>query len=311
MHKKYLIIAVLLLMLAPMIHAQESLTIPVACGDIVEGEFTLDEQPQLYAIELSSGDGVDISAIALDSSTLSMTMALYAPNDVVLWTVGERNGGIRAPMTNPRLITDNTTSAGTHTIVVYNSGLLPTGSLGSSYSFNDAWQGGIGAYTLEISCVLRDGTVIEPSEILESVASDETTTDTSADVASSSDTGQATYRFSGLAPIDLIAEPEDTLTLGAEQNISLGDATRLFIYDASADETRTFTMSRIAGDISMGLVVTNADTDEMIFLGGMPSSDNLSVEITFLSNGIYRFGVFRLDTTEKQNTSGLVQLILE
>ncbi|MGB1286620.1 MAG: hypothetical protein ACPG7F_08815, partial [Aggregatilineales bacterium] len=64
-------------------------------------------------------------------------------------------------------------------------------------------------------------------------------------------------------------------------------------------------------DISIGVTVINKDSNEILFLGGMPSSNNLSVELTFPSAGTYAIGLFRLDTAERMDTAGAVQITLE
>ena len=92
---------------------------------------------------------------------------------------------------------------------------------------------------------------------------------------------------------------------------SLGSDVELYTYVAIADETRTLTISRASGDISIGVTVINSATNEVIFLGGMPSSNNLSVELTFPADGTYAIGLFRLDTAERVETSGAVQVTLE
>jgi len=110
---------------------------------------------------------------------------------------------------------------------------------------------------------------------------------------------------------DFSAGIEIPLTVGQPQTAPVANDVALYTYDASANEVATLNISRASGDISIGVTVINKDTNEIIFLGGMPSSNNLSVELTFTADGTYAIGLFRLDTAERSGTSGAVQLVIE
>ena len=78
-----------------------------------------------------------------------------------------------------------------------------------------------------------------------------------------------------------------------------------------ANSTATLNLSRVSGDISVGVTVIKRDNNEILFVGGLPSSNNLAVELTFPSDGTYVIGLFRMNTTEKADTSGAVQISIE
>jgi hypothetical protein len=110
--------------------------------------------------------------------------------------------------------------------------------------------------------------------------------------------------------------PEDGIELsfvqGQAQTIPVGNDIVLGMYAvANTDQSATLSISRISGDISLGVTVVNRDTGEIIFLSGMPSSNHLSVELTFPTGGNYAIGLFRLDTAERNGTSGTVQILIE
>jgi len=119
------------------------------------------------------------------------------------------------------------------------------------------------------------------------------------------------FGFPGVAPRDFSTGIELPLTLAQPQTAPVGGDVALYTYTAAANETRTLKISRVSGDISIGVSVINKDTNEIVFFGGMPSSNTLSVELTFPSDGTYAIGLFRVDTTQKIGTSGAVQITLE
>lgn len=119
------------------------------------------------------------------------------------------------------------------------------------------------------------------------------------------------FGFPGVSPVDFSAGIEIPLTVGAMQTVPLASDVALYTYAATAGETRTLTLSRASGDLSIGVAVINRDTNEIVFLGGLPSSNNLSVELTFPSDGTYAVGLFRFDTAERTGTSGAVGVLLE
>lgn len=90
-----------------------------------------------------------------------------------------------------------------------------------------------------------------------------------------------------------------------------GDLVALYTYNASAGSTANLSLSRTSGDISIGVTVLHKDSNQIIFMGGMPFSDKLSVELTFPVDGTYVIGLFQLSTAEANETSGAVQILIE
>lgn len=119
------------------------------------------------------------------------------------------------------------------------------------------------------------------------------------------------YGFPVVGPIDFSAGIEIPLSLGDSQTAGIGADVELFIYTATAGETVALSVSRVSGDISIGVAVINRDTNEIVFLGGMPHTNSLTAEITFPADGTYAIGLFRLDTATLTGTSGAVQILLE
>lgn len=279
---------------------------PTECGAVIEDEFTQDNQPKLYTIQLSAGDRLQTSVVPLGSTLLTST-ALYAPNDAVIWVGGDPGNNWSVPVSNPVMNTDVLSANGTYTIVVYNNWLSLRGDLGDGYG--GGGRGGIGVYTLFIGCILRDGTVIEPGDTLpdDSGDSNDPDGDTAAPIAQPA----PDFGFPGVASRDFSDGIEIPLTLGQPQVAPIASDVALYTYAATAEETRTLSVSRASGTISIGVAVIHSETNALVFLGGMPSSNNLTVELTFPTDGTYAIGLFRLDTAELTGTSGAVQIVLE
>ena len=119
------------------------------------------------------------------------------------------------------------------------------------------------------------------------------------------------FGFPGIAPVDFSAGIELPLARSQPQTVPVASDVALYTYAASAGEVATLSLSRVSGDISIGVTVISQDTNEIVFLGGLPSSNTLSVELTFPADGTYAIGLFRLDTAERSGTSGAVQVLLE
>jgi hypothetical protein len=250
--------------------------IEVECGDVIEGEFVESNTDIIYLIDLNAGDSVTVETNRVGDYLWS-TMFLSGPS-------GNRieSGGTNI---NPRIQSRALSSNGTYEIL-YSS--IPSDALG------------IGLFTLSISCTLRDGTVIAAGG-----------TAPANSVENSEEIMFSGFGFPGLPPRDFSDGIEIPLAAGQPQTVPIGGDVALYTYDATATETATLTASRVSGDISLGVTVINRDTNEIIFVGGMPSSDNLSVDLTFPSDGTYVIGLFQLDTDERSGTSGAVQVRIE
>lgn len=289
---RYIVISMVFLLLTVMPTLAQTAA-PVACGNIIEGEFLQDAQRQDYAIDLSGGDSIRVSIIPL-GPTLETTIQFRGPTGQEV----DRSHVARAVDLMPSIEPPVLAASGTYTIMVGNSQIESDGDLSTQ-----PWDlGGVGIYTLYIGCTLRDGTVIEPGDVVEVPA-----TETAPVVPTC--TGSC---FVGLPLVDLSDGIEIPIQLSQPQTATIGgDLVVLYTYDATADSTATLSLSRVGGDISVGVSVIQRDTNAIVFVGGMPSSNNLSVELTFPSDGTYVIGLFRMDTAEKVDTSGAVQVMIE
>jgi hypothetical protein len=297
--KKFGIAFILSLVIVSMVIAQDAT--PAECGDILENEFTLDNQPQEYSIELSAGTQINVEGAAF-GDTLVFSIVIFAPNDAVIaYNSLDANGSMgsaSAGESHPIATTGTVAANGVYTIMAYNGGIVRRNG-----NPDDSRQsGGVGVYTLYIGCTLRDGTEIEPGESQSEPP----------ELPENDNPTFSGFGFPGLASVDFSAGIEIPITLGQPIPAPLAaDLVALYSYTASAGEVRTLSLSRASGNISIGVTVIKKDNNEIVFLGGMPSSNNLSVELTFPSAGDYVIGLFVLNTSTLTGSSGAVTVQLD
>jgi hypothetical protein len=256
----------------------------IVCGSIVRNTFSRDRVNHSYFINLNEDDRLNIVTEVLRPSftDLKVDIGLFTLDG---FTIDQLNANHAEQ--SQTLNTEPLPGSGVYRIFVRSN----TTSRGE--------------YNIFIGCRLRDGTVINPGDI--------PPTPTHAPEVTSLplESSFSGFGFPGVATVDFSDGIEVPLQAGQSQIIPVGGDVVLYTYQASADEIRTLNISRLSGNISIGVSVINRDTNEIIFFGGLPSSDNLSVELTFPSAGTYAIGLFRVDTAERTGTSGAVQIALE
>lgn len=265
-------------------------TSQLECGDIVEGEFLEDVEDIRYIIDANAGDQLSL-AVDPFGEFLETRIVLYGPTGQEVTATYGGNTAYPNTVPEPVLNTGELSANGTYTVEIRN------------YSWPDDPEG-VGVFLLSIECTLRDGTMIAAG----ASASDETTT--SPPDASTSSTFSG-FGFPGLAAVDFTGGIEIPISRGLPLTVPLGSDVALYTYEASDGETATLNVSRVSGDISIGVTVIKSDTNEIVFFGAMPASNNLSIDLEFPSSGSYAIGLFRVDTVERVGTSGAVQLTLE
>lgn len=243
------------------------------CGEVVETEISSTENV-VYSMNISSGETLILQVEPKDTySDAYLTLVLNSPSNEQL----ERTSG---------------------TPVGFSTDELPNSGIYKISLFAD--RGG-GTYTLYLGC--GD---IRPGDF-----QSEAHSSTEANVSEPSLTSFSGFGFPGLASIDFSTGIEIPLQLEQSQTVPIGGDIALYTYKANAAETHNLRLTRLSGNISLGITVIKKDTNEIIFFGGMPSSDNLSVDLSFPSEGIYVIGLFRLDTVEHSGTSGAIQIAIQ
>ena len=260
----------------------------VECGDIIESEFTELQENQDYAIVISAGDSLSLFARPLGTD-LELLIQLYNPTNTFVAGPSGYYGTFSEYQLDSGILGAN----GDYKIRVANH----------DWTDSNSGSGGVGVFILEIGCTLRTGRLIEPGSSLEAVAQQAS--------GVSEQPLFSGYGFPGVMSVDFSSGIEIPLAAGQPQTIPVGSDVALYTYEATAGQVTTLRVSRFSGDISIGVAVINRDSNEIIFFGGLPSSNNLNVELTFPSSEIYVIGLFRVDTAEHPGTSGAVQITLE
>ncbi|MEL6406824.1 MAG: hypothetical protein AAFV98_14095 [Chloroflexota bacterium] len=290
----------ILLLFTLSISAQEVLrqgAIPVQCGNIIEAEFTSNFTEQNYEIDLEPGTALNVSLIPLGSG-LETDMVLVGPTGVILWIASgypSGNGAWLQATTQPTLETDTLGSRGIHTIKVFNFTEAEYRQADGSYwsvGANDTT--GTGVYSLFIGCTLRDGTIIEPGDSLPETT---TTTDSSSDSAPTSAPAFSGFGFPGLVPVDFSTVARIPIPAGVALSGAItptGSEILGYVFEASEGDTVALDFARLSGNLNLGLVVIDADSN-VIFQTSMVTGDTLSTTFTIPTSGEYTAGVFRLD----------------
>lgn len=319
--KRIALLIIMLISLLPGTKVLGQAAIGIKCGDIVEGEIVAGQAQTVtrlsrprevndYALNVAAGTRINLTVQPLgmtfnaafvlvdsgDNDTVIVNSALDGePEQLIDFPLGSSNQVLRIMGARP-----GSTFTDTEVYYFYYDNTI------SSYAGNF-----YGAYQILLGCTLRDGTVIEPGDIAAGISDTDNQDSGSIVDALTSLTTIPDFGFPGVQPRDFSEGIELPLFLGQAQTVPVASDVALYTYSAPAGEIATLKLVRVSGDISIGIAVINKDTREILFVGGMPSSNNLTVELTFPTDGTYAFGLFRLDTVEHTGTSGAVQIMLE
>lgn len=266
-------------------------TTPLECGQILESETSPNEQVQDYVIQAGAGT-VLFGRVEPIGTTFNVTFLLADSGGSVFARINSQRAGLAEDFQD-------------NFVIGSSNPILRVGGADPNYQseyINDRGDRYYGAYTIYLGCILRDGTVIQPGQR----PPDTTVAQTQINVTDSS-----FYGFPGLSKVDFEGGIELPLQSSQPQTIPLGQDVALYTYTASANSSAQLKLSRISGNISIGVTVINKDDNNILFIGGMPLSDALSVTLNFPSDSNYVIGVFRLDTPTLQETSGAIQLTIE
>jgi hypothetical protein len=256
----------------------------IACGSIIENEFLYDLETHDYYIDLQRGDIMTVFAES-NGSNLKPSLEIGTLDT----ETNEFMDRIDMFYADLSVSSENSIPAdGLYTVAIRSKG-----------------EGG-GSYLMTIRCILADGTIIEPGDIEPSpILLEPTLESTSYFIA---------YGFPNIPGIDFSTGIEIPLTLGQPQTAPIGadgSTVALYTYEASAGANANLSMTRLSGNLSIGVAVINKADNSILFLGGLPTSNNLTVELTFPNDGTYAIGLFRLDVANATGASGAVQVTLQ
>jgi len=257
-----LLTAITLLCLLGFITSVNAQGLPIECGGILQGEFQESGEEHNYFLNLLPGDQLSVQSEGV-GDYVRYTIGLYSPSNRDVQTVYSVNQ-------NPYDATGVLSERGAYRISVEAVTL--------------------GIYTLYVSCVLGDGTVINAGD----VASTSTTNDAQSSSPVSNFSGVG---FPGLVPVDFA----NVARLPLPSSVPMGGAVTPaggeilgFTLDANASDLVELNFTRLSGNLNLGLVVLSAN-NEVLFQASLVTSQTLSTRFTVPSAGQYTIGVFRID----------------
>jgi hypothetical protein len=257
------------------IHAQAQRS-PVECGTILEAELTPDVTSHFYTIESSAGDHLTITAEPI-GQFLNLSIRFMDPRDTELKSAGYCCDN------NTRQLDVTVSATGRHTINVFSRD-------GAS----------IGAYTLYIGCVLRNGTVIAPGDAIPIPSASDTEENPSNIPAFSG------YGFPGLDPVDFSDITKIPLIEGVPLSgiiTPTGNEIIGFTYDSQANTVLDLAFARLTGNLNLGIVVLSPE-NEVVFQVSLITSNTFSTQVVLPTAGEYVVAVFRIDLRPPQAPEG-------
>jgi len=270
-------------------------------GAIIENEVVYDPEIHNYFISLQAGTSLSIfvESTALNYQNLRVDLALVSPRENLIsdWA---HDFNLSWYYSHFRIEADLSDQ---HTIETYS--LPDTGIYNiSMIAFTETGS----TYILQVGCTLPDGTAINPG--------DTPPVDLTSPVAQLPSTSVpqpvfSGFGFPGLASIDFSGGIEVPIAAGQPLTIPVGGDIALYTFQSTSGSAHTLMVDKLTEGLSVGVVVINRATNEILFMGGFPHSDGVATELTIPVDGTYAIGIFRLDTSTLQGTSGAIQLSLD
>jgi hypothetical protein len=247
------------------------------CGTILENAILRDFERHRYYIVLNRNDEFNVRATSLAGTyeTLKLDMGLWAPN-------GFNIDGLQADLgfsDSP----SETDSISTAALSV--SGLYSLSVIGRTET--------TGSYDLSVSCILADGTVINPGD----VPPVDLSAPTSEAVVAAPTTSFGGNGFPGLAPVDFTNVARIPMVAGTPMTGAItatGGEILGYALEGSAGDAVNFSFTRLSGNLNLGLVALSAD-NQVVFQASLVTSDTLTTQFVLPFEGQYTIGVFRID----------------
>ncbi len=253
-----------LLFMSNLLPTNAQIATPVECGYVGTDEITANFPTFLYGIDLTAGETITISVMPTGDG-LAPIMRLYVGGRMTEF----RTNGFRGR--SQSIENFGVSSTGLHEIEI------------------EASSDTTGQFTLSIGCILEDGTIINPGDVLPS-AVDTVPPSMPEPVA-------PLFGFPGLASVDFINATKDPLIIGTAMTKAItptGSEIFGFTLDANANDKLDLSVNRLSGNLNLGVVILSAD-NKVVFYGGLITSESLSTRLTLPTAGQYTIGVFRVD----------------
>jgi hypothetical protein len=267
--RKLLILLAIVGILAPLNAPSARAQTTIKCGDIIEGEFMKESEIFIYKLSLLPGDSVFLSVTPF-GDTLEVAVALYTPTGKFL-KEATGVGPYAIPTRRPELDSGVLGGRGEYSIAVANAEILNLAA--TTFS-----QAGSGPFTLNVSCILKDGTIINPGDAVKSTP------------APSDNAPVAPATIGSSLPLP-VAEGAVSLPLTLAQPITVAVAptiTYSSVVKANAGDQYKVEITRQSGTAPLGIAVYDP-AKTPIFALAMGSSSTFSAVIETPTAGEYTF----------------------
>jgi hypothetical protein len=275
---RLVVVLFLVFTLGSYVNAQDVNRVPpleIFCGQSIEGEFVEALEERNYALNATAGTTVNISVNAISERPQILAMVMDPSNTGIAISDGDlRYGGDGYSIVylNPQLSIDNLVlpASGVTTIRLVNFGFAVYNFARDQYG-SPSPGGGVGAYTLSITCIDRDGNPITGSE--------------DGPEGSNGGGGTTEINLPDLSTVGVIP-----LSAGMAMG---GNTASVNAYTIVGDEGQRVRLDlrRSSGNLNLGLVIL-APSGEVLGFSTLVRSVDLSLEVTLPVSGQYTVGVF-------------------
>jgi hypothetical protein len=251
----------------------------LGCGEAFTTEMTRNVEIHTYSLQTSDTD----KTFQVNVATVG---SYFRTHIVVIDKLKKLAGSSNSYNLSSQARADlDVSQPGLYTIFVANAQLNESGQLSVDR------QGGIGIYTILITCVSKDGTVIAP--------------DPNKIQKASVGGGSTSIDVTKLIQIPMGANTPMSGGIPPTNSPAYG-----YTFDGKADTTASLTFTRLTGNLNVGVAVVTANGATMLFQSSLMSAQTLSAEFAIPADGQYIVAVYRLDPVPDgaQTTTFTVQV---
>lgn len=243
----------------------------LGCGSTLTTEFTNIAELHTYTIEMGPEDKSFMVTVQPFGDYLKTILVVKDPSEKVI-----AQTRISTSPVGEAIIS----STGQYKVIVANRDFDTFGN------FPGYTIGGLGIYTVFVSCVTMDGRIINPADNLATIPTPQAT---ASDSGSTLIFDTSSVDLANAIKIPLINATPMVGAIGPDGSQIYG-----FTLDANAGDIFDITVTRISGNLNLGVVVLSSD-NKVVFYGGLITSESLSTRLTLPSAGQYTIGIFRVD----------------
>ncbi len=225
---------------------------------------------------------------------MQTVIVLYGPTEKQLKGTG-KEGNYYELLKNPSISSGILSARGAYKIWVAN---IAIDRRNDTLYPDMTYSAGLGIYTVEVTCIDRDGSPMKPSDEgkLKPFPIPRPTSALSSETVPFTGTG-----FPGLNPVDFAHVVPVSINSGqtTKASMALNNQILGFTLDAEAGDTLDLNYERLKGNMNLGMVVLSSD-NQVFFQASLVTSESLATRFTLPTAGEYTIGVFRIALVEPE-----------